>query len=736
MKLKRLILICCLPVFAGFCPGTETVFWETASKQDFLRGQCDGTGITAGGRIVLAPDLEVLYQSGETHVWSVIPGPGEAVFAGTGNEGSVIKVSAEGEAETVVDTREFEIFAVAADPAGHLYFASSPDGRIYRSDPGGQASVFATLDATYVWSMHHDGTHLYAATGGAAGVIYRIDDGGEIETFFTCEDENVTALLMQESGRLLAGTAQKGLVYEISGRDEGMVVYDSKLQEVTAIVEGKNGTCYFAVVGFSQKERPAPAGPPAIPQPKGVGHAEGNAAHLQTPLSLQGPGDVAVSEARIIRPRDTRVPLRGEVMRWTPDRLVRRIYARDKHGILSLAALPDGHILAGTSEKGRILRLDDSGEDALYISTGSGEVTALTALPAKDRVIGATSNPGRIFSLDRRRREKGVYFSEVRDAGNTARWGAMTWRIDESRAAGPGLYARAGNTDAPGREWSAWIGPLTAGDQIDLPPAQYIQWKAVFPASDTGTGDALESVSLSYRQINQKPDIKKIAFLSPGDYFPNMENRGQRGFQSRIDDWIRKRTKTDNTGPPVNKQPDRKAFMQGMRTVVWEATDPNGDVLTFSLKLMPRGRSEGPGLAEALENKYFSFDTRKIPDGEYAVLLSASDGRSNPAAEALTVQRESDLFLVDNTPPDIALKEKAEGGRFQVTISDELSRIRMAEYALNAGPWQVLEAADGLFDTRTERSFIEPEKGAGEQVIVITAMDESGNIRTTTWTID
>ena len=57
----------------------------------------------------------------------------------------------------------------------------------------------------------------------------------------------------------------------------------------------------------------------------------------------------------------------------------------------------------------------------------SYQVTAL-ARDASGRIIGATSNPGKLFSLSSTPAERGTYESDIRDAGTVASWGAIRWR--------------------------------------------------------------------------------------------------------------------------------------------------------------------------------------------------------------------------------------------------------------------------------------------------------------------
>ncbi len=78
------------------------------------------------------------------------------------------------------------------------------------------------------------------------------------------------------------------------------------------------------------------------------------------------------------------------------------------------------------------------------------QVTALLRDP-RGRVVGATSNPGKLFALSANPAAKGSYESDVRDAGTVASWGVIRWRAT-ARAGQVQLLTRSGNTANPGRD--------------------------------------------------------------------------------------------------------------------------------------------------------------------------------------------------------------------------------------------------------------------------------------------
>ena len=137
-------------------------------------------------------------------------------------------------------------------------------------------------------------------------------------------------------------------------------------------------------------------------------------------------------------------------------------------------------LLVGTGPEGKIFRVSGDPASATLLSRATArQVTALLREPS-GRIVGATSNPGKLFALSAIPAPKGNYDSDVSDAGTVASWGAIRWRAT-ARAGQVQLLTRSGNTANPDETWSAWSKPYTNadGEQIGSPNARYLQWRAV-----------------------------------------------------------------------------------------------------------------------------------------------------------------------------------------------------------------------------------------------------------------
>jgi len=148
-------------------------------------------------------------------------------------------------------------------------------------------------------------------------------------------------------------------------------------------------------------------------------------------------------------------------------------------------------------------------------------------------------------------------------------------------------------------------------------------------------------------------------------------------------------------------------------TVRWAAHDDNGDDLMFSVWYRGVGEKNWRLLKDKISEKYLSFDSSLLPDGNYEVKVVASDAPDHADAETLTGERVSGEFVVDTTPPVpgvltatlVAGSGAGTAAKIHATFSakDATSPIAHAEYSVDAGPWQYLEPVGRVSDSLEER---------------------------------
>ena len=112
-------------------------FFQVATQADFLKGDVENLSIDSNGQLTLGPMTELVYETSAPFLWSMVPGADGALFVGTGNEGKVFKIDAQGKGSLFFDSTELEVHALALGPNGGVYVGTSPDGKIYYVDRGG-----------------------------------------------------------------------------------------------------------------------------------------------------------------------------------------------------------------------------------------------------------------------------------------------------------------------------------------------------------------------------------------------------------------------------------------------------------------------------------------------------------------------------------------------------------------------------------------------------------------------
>jgi hypothetical protein len=191
-------------------------------------------------------------------------------------------------------------------------------------------------------------------------------------------------------------------------------------------------------------------------------------------------------------------------------------------------------------------------------------------------------------------------------------------------------------------------------------------------------------------------------------------------------------------GDSVPPWRSKRAYEAAAMTIGWEAKDPDGDGLRFKLEY---GRDDAGGhpvwtvLAEDLDQNFFSFDSRTLPDGVYLFRVTADDADDNAAGQALTADRVSEPIAVDNTAPVIDQAEytRRPDGKIEVRVvgRDPGGRLSKAEVARAPGVFVALVPQDGVGDAAQE-TFVgvipTPEKQQEE--VLVRLIDGAGNSAT------
>ena len=150
--------------------------------------------LSPDGRLFFAPAYDLVYDTGQPYIFSMVRDKAGNLYVGTGDEGKVFKIDPQGKGSLYFQSKELNVFALALDSSDTLYVGTSPDGKVYKVTGPNQSTEFCNPESKYIWSMVFDNSdNLYVGTG-ANGMIYKVDKSGKKSTFYTCSDNHVVCL--------------------------------------------------------------------------------------------------------------------------------------------------------------------------------------------------------------------------------------------------------------------------------------------------------------------------------------------------------------------------------------------------------------------------------------------------------------------------------------------------------------------------------------------------------------
>ncbi len=763
LKQSKWLLLLAVLLCGVVKPGAadHTRRWRQSTYEEFLKGTPKGVAVRSDGHLELAPKFTLVADADASYLWSLRTDAAGNLYAGGGSPAKVFRFDGSGKPKTVFESTDLLAQCIAFDAKGTLYVGTSPDGKVYKVSASGEKTVFFEPKTKYIWDLAFgtDGT-LYVATGDK-GQIYAVSPDGKGEVYYASDEAHIKVLGFDANGNLLAGTEPNGRVLQISragekgekkkpesGAAKGFVIYETAKREVTSLAVAPDGNIYVAAIGEKSRPVTGTAGPTAMVM------AQQNAAAIAN-IGIQGGGMgvpfVAFPQA-----------ISSSIYRITREGVPEEIWTSRDDVVYALGLNSDGRLLAGTGNKGSLLVIDGQGVYAQLAKSGTSQITGISR-GSNGKVFLCTANPGKVFSLGPEYEEEGTFESQSFDAKLYSQWGRIEWwgppattgagkNARDSKEPRLEFYVRSGNTEDPGKEWSAWYGPYTATDApAEAPAARFLQWKAVI--HDGRPGDGIDWVSVAYQPKNVAPVIDAIVIQDPG-----VRAQTPMGMTGQPGNVPLKQPPAPNPANPAGvvitttvtpkfeNQP-QGTLQKGYQSVLWSAHDDNDDDLKYAVYFRGENQQDWLLLKDNLDQKFYSWETTSMPDGAYYLKIVATDTPSNPPEMALKAERESERFEVDNTTPTIGKIEASPTGMkadrakgvsydFQFTASHPTSSIERAQYSVDGGEWTLVKPVNGISDYKTETySFSVRRLAPGEHTIAVRAYDRFENVGSAKTTI-
>jgi hypothetical protein len=716
----------------------STSYWTHTNEADFAMGKLENVVATNTGDLKLTRAIEPVIKEDPklATVHALAQGSDGVVYAGTGTSGLLLAIK-DGQQSTLADFGEdASVTAVLVEPDGSILAGiSGAEGKVFRIRKDAKpVELFAYKGVQYIWSLLRDESGLTYIATGPEGQLFWMTADGAAKVVVDTRQNNLLSLATDGKGSLYVGSDPNGIVYRVNVKTgEAFVVYDATEPEINALLVDEKGNLFVgssdAAAVFGQvapvatpgnggpetpttapsikdepppqpkpidPPTPAPGEPPAIPRDAEPKHM------LILADEMEGEVTTAPSEPAPAAPTITPVPEQtgsgtgSAIYRVDPEGFVREVFRQQAtlYGMIE----SHGKLLVATGPAGVVYSVDLAAEETAVIAhTDAKEVTSLLA-SADGAICLGTSSPGTIAKLSSGFAKEGTFTSQVLDALQVSRFGRLQLTGTLPAGAGLKISTRSGNvSDEEDSGWSNWTEPVAATQYspITSPSARFLQYRLIFSAAGE-ISPSVSEVKIAYQQPNQAPVIKSL------------------------------------TATPKLVDPALPNESHSVVTLNWEGEDPNQDKLHYTLSC--RVATTGPWIQikEKLPELVYEWETRNVADGSYQIRVVASDESVNATGEGKTVSRVSEVFVVDNTPPQIGdVKSTIEGKsvNLELRVVDQSTTVAGVEYCLDSSAdWQTVLPLDKIPDSPDEAyRFTIPDVSGGSHQVAIRATDARGN---------
>ena len=345
------------------------------------------------------------------------------------------------------------------------------------------------------------------------------------------------------------------------------------------------------------------------------------------------------------------------------------------------------------------------------------------------------------------------------------------------------VKTRTGNVAEPDSSWSEWSAPYStaSGQSIVSPSARYIQYKATLAGAST-----LEQVSIAYLSENRAPKVTinepergaivshsatvKYAGSDPEKdaltyaiYYSSDAGKTWQRIGSGVNPSKseaastteepkaepKPETKADKSKKKDSVeavQPDKNDLMSQLKSELDEHPEIPKDVKDKMIESAPAAiekavsassdesepADQGPAGGGSTKQTSYTWDTTKVPDGNYLLKVVASDRVSN-ATGFMTDEKIIGPIMVANTAPKVeafskSLKVSADGSAYVEGHAKGSVPMAGVQYKVDNEDWMAAAASDGMFDTLSESFIVTTESlPKGSHNIEIKAIDAAGN---------
>ena len=249
----------------------------------------------------------------------------------------------------------------------------------------------------------------------------------------------------------------------------------------------------------------------------------------------------------------------------------------------------------GTGSEGYLYQVNERGQATRLLRVESSALSATLFLDS-DRMMLASSNPAKLYTVGDPGSSTGIYESHVIDSGLFAKWGAVQVGTDGHVS----VRTRTGNTPQPDQTWNPWV-EVAGNAHTSSPPARFLQFELSIASGE------VNRVEVFYQCRNVAPHVSQVEILPVGMAYTAIVLPDTPPQPKTAEQLLTEASQSDvdyMTHPVKRYQP---VAGHGMRTATWKATDLNGDQLRYTVSYRSADQSQWKVLTRNLSEPGFQL---------------------------------------------------------------------------------------------------------------------------------
>ncbi len=579
--------------------------------QNWQQGTLKNLAVSPKGDLFAAPAVKILGHFKENNLLSITGFKG-AQYVGTADPGRIYKV-ANGKKVLFFNPKTMGVLSMASLSNGDL-LAGTMNGRIFWLNSKGKIIHWYHLPEKYIWDIVPYRKKIYIAAGNPSGVVYELNllaPSHPPVLLAKTEESHITAIY-PEKHYLYAGTANNGLLLRIYPDGVVQTVADLNAQEILSLTGNSAGDLYIGVSGNGMIYCLSPDG----------------SLRLLTQLPSQ---DIT----------------------WLGER--------------------KGNLFAGTGIPARLYAVQSDGSVSL-LWDGSPSHKSMPEIGLKGNKSGkdfiVSGNSSSLFHFSEKEFKKGVFLSQILDAGNGSLWGRLLWYGKTPPGSRILVKTRTGNTPFPDSTWSSWSSPYPSSGKTILSSGRYLQFKVSLFRDSEGRSPVMKGVQLFWKPENLPPVIN-VLLPKSGDVI------------------------------------DSKSLLRGT------LQDAEGNTLLFEIW------TERKGIEKKVYSNLFSTPVKGVTpfmiplsfihqNGILNLKILVSNSPSNLPGNILKKEMTIKNLTFDSTTPEVVLTKiytRNQTLHLQGKAYDFGSYVKNIQVRMNEGPWFETVPENGIFDSKKERFY-------------------------------